>query len=97
MSAPNGGPAFPYAFEHRDPPQCGFAPGMTLRDFFAANAIYMAFSDLKRADDSDTYIEVSGLKLVPGNDIYTAPEYVAAVAYEIADAMLAERAKGGTQ
>lgn len=32
-------PAFPYAFEHGEPPQSGFAPGMSLRDYFAAQAL----------------------------------------------------------
>ena len=35
----DGGPAFPYAFEHNDGERGGFAPGMSLRDWFAGQAL----------------------------------------------------------
>ena len=38
----DGGPAFPYAFQHEDDQRFikeGFASGMTLRDYFAAKAL----------------------------------------------------------
>lgn len=45
MSTPekkDGGPAFPYAFEHDGHANIsGFAPGMSLRDWFAGQALIM--------------------------------------------------------
>ncbi len=38
----DGGPAFPYAFQHEDDSHFtsgGFAPGMSLRDWFAGQAL----------------------------------------------------------
>lgn len=42
MSTPNGGPAFPYAFQHEDDNRFqsqGVSLGMTLRDYFAGQAL----------------------------------------------------------
>ena len=71
----DGGPAFPYAFEHDDPPQSGFAPGMKLRDWFAGQALAGALAN-------------------PSIDCST--EDCAKIAYEHADAMLAERRKNSS-
>jgi hypothetical protein len=73
MSAPNdGGPAFPHA--HEDYP---FQHGMSLRDWFAGQAI--------------CGIIHSGYPL----DSTGFPP--AKYAYKLADAMLAERIKGGAE
>lgn len=84
MSEKNGGgPAFP-----REDYQCNGGggnlgqEGMTLRDYFAAKAVGVAFKFYE-----DGYC---------GNDGELddkSSAVVAAVAYELADAMLAERAK----
>lgn len=31
--------AFPYAFEHNDPPQSGFSPGLTKREYIASKIV----------------------------------------------------------
>lgn len=50
MSAPNnGGPAFPYAFEHDEPPQSGFAPGMTLRQWYKGMSLVIIDRGCKEA------------------------------------------------
>ena len=54
---------------------------MTLRDYFAANAMYAAFSEFVR-------------QMGEGELAAFGWEGVAAVSYRIADAMLAERDKG---
>ena len=58
MSTPrqDGGPAFPYAFEHDGHANIsGFAPGMSLRDWFAGNFQIPAEMDksIDQADDGD--------------------------------------------
>lgn len=55
--------------------------GMTLRDYFAAAALSAAYAALDRAIDDTDIVD---------------PASVAIIAYEVADAMLAEREKGGT-
>lgn len=75
MSAAHGGPAFPTGEEH------GFnngEPGMTLRDYFAAQSlgnVAHAICDFRAEDQA-----------------HAAGAYAVA-AYLLADAMLAERAK----
>lgn len=84
MAIPDdGGPAFPMPFstdEHAT--ACNttvMQPVMTLRDYFAAQAIgNSAFID-ERAEG------------LPSGDMHVVGEYVAEWAYAIADAMLAER------
>ena len=67
----NGGPAFPHGN-----PQQGGDPGMSLRDWFAGQALPGVIQTCNR----DT---------MPANEARS--EYFARKAYEIADAMLAER------
>lgn len=73
----NGGPAFPHGYE------AGYmqATGMSTRDYFAAAALPCAWRIARRASDSgdlnDTGVMISTL--------------IAIAAYNIADAMLAER------
>lgn len=69
MSEKDGGAAFPNITP--DMPVDG-GPGMSLRDYFAAQALTGLLSD---------------------NRIVDTPQSFAARAYEVADAMLAERAK----
>ena len=71
----NGGPAFPV------PTGSGFVEGMTLRDYFAGQALIGYMLDCSAAYSSDQRDEAASI-----------PEY-AREAYRIADAMLAEREK----
>ena len=77
MSKPDGGPAFAGAFRGGTQryPEVGYCSGMTLRDYFAGQAI----AALITAD-----LDKTGFATVHG---------VAADAYKVADAMIAERAK----
>lgn len=64
MSAPrkDGGPAFPYAFEHDGHANIsGFAPGMSLRDWFAGQALqsYLAGRNLDHRE-SDPAVVAAG-------------------------------------
>lgn len=81
MSKNNGGPAFPLAIYDGD--SIGISRGMSLRDWFAAKAmqgIYACPVQLYRADGT------------PMPDPITSAD-IAKMAYEEADAMLAEREK----
>lgn len=81
MSAANGGPAFPHPVPvgaWGDPEQ-----GMSLRDYFAAKALPALLV---------TPFTWGELGYVPKSGRSNAQHY-AAHAYELADAMLAERAK----
>lgn len=69
----DGGAAFPLKYA------IGMQPGMTLRDWFAGQAL--------------TGLIASGVP-VAGKRELTALDY-APVAYQMADAMIAQRAKGG--
>lgn len=82
MTKETGGPAFPehLAVTESSEIHCGDA-GMTLRDYFAAKALPTAM----RAPWRDVgYVPVDGL---------TDFQQYARLAYQMADAMLAERAK----
>ena len=85
MSGRNdGGPAYPHEADYvmgdkpSDPYQfkVDFHPGMSLRDYFAGQALANSWTCLEKGDQ---------------------PEEIAKDAYKIADAMLAEREKGGDQ
>lgn len=84
MSTPinDGGPAFPapaYAANITD-------KGMSLRDYFAAQALT---SVLDSSGDLQTYYDhVAGSK---GDNNIPSPRAMAKYSYELADAMLAER------
>lgn len=83
MSKNDGGPAFPLAVSYNDSCDVYFNMGMTLRDWFAAKAmqgIYACPVQLYRADGT------------PMPDPLTSAD-IAKMAYEEADALLAEREK----
>ena len=85
MSAQNdGGPAFPTVPQnhgHGDSYKSGSSPGMTLRDWFAGQAISSVLQDEKA---------VSGVKNSIG---VTFTEAAALMAYVVADDMLKARDK----
>lgn len=66
----NGGPAFPWASY----------PGMSLRDYFAAQAI-------------NTLLDAVVSRQTRPREGQSIGEYIAHEAYELADAMIAERNK----
>ena len=78
MSAPDGGPAFPLTASHS-------TQWMTLRDYFAAKALISVISSPRQ-----WRLKPSGKKSM----VYarTSTHY-AELAYRVADAMIAERAK----
>lgn len=85
MSKPTGGPAFPMqpVSNANGEIQWGY-DGMTLRDYFAAQAmqaIYGGPGARMVADRDERYDETNWAEVVASN------------AYEMADAMIAERAK----
>ena len=75
MSAPinDGGPAFPFINEHTHPTTINH--GMTLRDYFAGQALTNVDVRIPMSDDDDT----------------PSPRAIANYMYVIADAMLAAR------
>lgn len=72
----DGGPAFPGQF----------SGGMTLRDYFAGEALQGYLSAHTEKDRADIANESSRLNISPTS-------YVASVVFKIADAMLIERNK----
>lgn len=76
----NGGPAFPFRYDYDGMPEV--SPGMTLRDWFAGQALM----SLPHLCAHDTLL----------NGI-TFEQHIARNTYKIADAMLAERKKGGAE
>lgn len=81
MSANNGGPAFPNELQRNMTSGYLMKGGMTLRDYFAAKA-------MQGIIHNEADIDFSGK---------TVESAVASLSYRIADAMLAERAKGGAE
>lgn len=84
MSVKDGGPAYPARRLDEDPLQEGAMAitawsGMSLRDFFAAQALASLPMDIKQYDDMADGIQGAARR--------------SRAAYIIADAMLAERAK----
>ena len=83
----DGGPAYPISYV---PEEADFEEhhGMALRDFFAGQALagYAANARVmdKAIDDWDAF---------SGNRPTCVAEFLAGLSYEVADAMLAERAK----
>lgn len=84
MSEETGGPAFPQVRiwnpERREYEDAMFSPGMTLRDWFAGQAL---------AEVMSAYFEANGRCL--GTEHFKTN--CAKIAYDIADAMLKEREK----
>lgn len=81
-----GGPAFPF-IQWRSPDGMigtDLSAGMTLRDWFAGQALPQVMNS------------VSGLDMPTGTTSKMLSEVIAVQAYELADAMLAERSKGGS-
>lgn len=78
---PDGGPAFPESIDHEG--RVWHCPGMTLRDYFAGQALVGLIQHTK---------EIGCLARQGGEK---TDEYLAGSAYEIADAMIAEREKDG--
>lgn len=76
---PNNPPAFPHLQPH-DPQVAYCASGMTLRDWFAGQALGQAVRDVFRDDMVMATTTPSKL-----------PAIIAKASYQIADAMLAER------
>lgn len=78
----NGGAAFPspgvVLDSHKSERQQGAYGGMTLRDYFAAKAMQGAMAEFAN---------------MPVDEAQEKNGYLAAMAYTVADAMLAERAK----
>lgn len=85
-AANNGGPAFPVSTGdvvdgHQDGHSTWQFPGMTLRDYFAAKALPAAMTT-----------PWSAVGYHPANGLEDMQQH-ARLAYQMADAMLAERAK----
>jgi hypothetical protein len=88
MSVKDGGPAFPVETYGdgrgmQTGPDSGWETGMTLRDYFAAQALSAIIS-------GSAFPTIHGLADEAGVD---SGEYMADAAYEYADAMLKARAK----
>jgi hypothetical protein len=87
----DGGPAFPMVVEDQrfpdgQPIQQGFfEAGMSLRDYFAAHALAGSVANITA---------VNGIISFAKEHNMTNSQVRAAYCYELADAMLAERAKG---
>ena len=81
MTDKTGGPAFPTTQYHAGISPSGHSEGLTLRDYFAAKAMQGVL-----AMGPET---VDGRKLQHPKD----SNVIAVIAYALADAMLAERAK----
>lgn len=96
MSAPrnNGGPAFPRTGGEvagpNSPEWVQPQSGMALRDWFAGQAIQTAFAIRQRGLRDADFDRLFGSRTNIADY-----EIVAALAYGLADAMLAERAKAG--
>ena len=89
----NGGPAFPtYSPEAKSSSGKTIRPrdeqaGMSLRDYFASQAITALMSDQRWVNGLDDSAKKEGLLFRPA---------LATCAYQLADAMLAERDKAQT-
>ena len=70
-----------------------YYPGMSLRDWFAGQALQTAFLYLRNTEKEECETYVDGVILKPHCDVYTSPRWIAALSYEIADAMLTARNK----
>lgn len=78
MSKDNGGPAFPIHPDMPTPNDHGDPTGMTLRDYFATNAMQGLFA---------FWVSVNSKTCINDPD----PKIIAEMSYEYADAMLKAR------
>lgn len=88
MSAPinDGGPAFPFDEKNDHGSLYHGNPGMTLRDYFAAKALTGYAANARVMDNAiDGWTESGGQREL------CVAEYLAGLAYEVADAMLKAR------
>lgn len=99
MTMNDGGPAFPSTIEVRTVDEGGnllhadnyAARGMSLRDWFAGKALAALIAKFPLLTDTEgTHGEKRDL-----DELMQVGRDLAASAYEYADAMIAERAKGG--
>lgn len=84
----DGGPAFPHESYCRDADMNTVKPGMTLRDYFAAKAMRLAWSRLQH--NYQTSVDVPKHWLWTDDDFDAVAEH----SYAIADAMLKAREGG---
>lgn len=92
MKKPDGGPAFPQPYEERfDYTGQG---GMSLRDYFAGQAMAAYVSKLPIARQENTPAVVPTPLTMSEQAGDAVIKAVADVAYRYADAMIAERLKG---
>lgn len=82
MIKDNGGPAFPWCGDLNDCPTINL--GMSLRDYFAAKAMTGLMSNEEA---------IQRFRNMSMSEGFEASTLMATAAYQIADAMLAERAK----
>ena len=88
MTKNDGGPAFPFAWpQHLPPREDGVvgADGMTLRDYFAGQAMAGFFAH------PDVFAPYAGKGEKPEDRAARMVDSIAVTAYSVADAMLAER------
>ena len=83
MNKDDGGPAFPAMGG------CDAVPCMRLRDWFAGQALTTTGTLIEWMFSHCNEVEIEGAK-----DGMLRSSHIANIAYEIADAMLAEREKG---
>lgn len=79
----DGGPAFPVAENHKVAADIPWTCGMTLRDYFAGQALVGCFN---------FWAQVQRMSTIGDPD----QKAITQLAYEYADAMLAARATGGS-
>lgn len=89
MAKENGGPAFPGEKDYRFGQSNDCNEGMTLRDYFAANAMAGVLQTCTTDEGAKMLERVVGAPYEPPNGL----KWMAARAYQLADAMLAERSK----
>lgn len=84
----DGGQAFSFV---EPPTSCGVAPGMTLRDWFAGQALVGELAATNTNSAASATVQAASEN---GRSI---EEQVAANCYDLADAMLAARKEGGAK
>ena len=84
MSEKDGGPAFPILWPIELADRNRMTPGMSLRDYFAGQAMQAALGNQSMLDR---------MRAGVGGDLTNAHEWLAEGSYLVADSMLKERAK----